>query len=225
MPQKISSKGWILDILLYLLSLNSWWFDGFPSHFKGFSIWRGLWYSGWEKKQQHKTMLCDTPLMQLDREWKWTGNNCIAKLIYPNRNGLVWYLAVSTPTLGPVHSRGWGEGMLAVKVCILIKFHFYSSSMWHVQHHVWHWYCDSVSERHCFACWSDTVTVSVSSHCFACWSTLEAILFSQSFHWLLGPGYRVSPASHTKHSVILNLYKGNIYQQAVPVKTRVYSSV
>ena len=43
-------------------------------------------------------------LMQLDLECKWTKKNHTAKLIYPNRNGMVWHLAVSTRTLGPVHS-------------------------------------------------------------------------------------------------------------------------
>ena len=38
----------------------------------------------------------------------------------------------------------------------------------------------------------------LSVHGFACWSTREAILFSRSFHLLLDPVYRVSPASHTK---------------------------
>ena len=45
-------------------------------------------------------------------------------------------------------------------------------------------------------CMASGVTVSI--HCFACWSTLEAILFSWSFHLLLDPGYRLSPASHRK---------------------------
>ena len=40
--------------------------------------------------------------------------------------------------------------------------------------------------------------VTGSVHCFACWSTPEVILFSRSFHLLLDPVYRVSPASHIK---------------------------
>ena len=52
--------------------------------------------------------------------------NRMAKQIYPNRNGMVWYLAVSTHTLGFLPSR-CGVGLLAVKVCtcMLISFCFY----------------------------------------------------------------------------------------------------
>ena len=55
-----------------------------------------------------------------------------------------------------------------------------ASSTWHVQHLVW---------------------LSITFSFFflvACWSTLKATLFILSFHLLLGPGYRVSPASDTK---------------------------
>ena len=46
---------------------------------------------------------------------KTDGENRTGKLIYPNRNGTARYLAVSTHTLGPVHSNG--EAVLAVKAC------------------------------------------------------------------------------------------------------------
>ena len=77
--------------------------------------------------------------------------------------------------------------------------------------------------------------MTVSIHCFAWWSTPEAILFIQSFHLLLDPGYRVSPASRTKQSFslymvpvtlffngirsdfILYWYKGNICSKNQPV--------
>ena len=41
---------------------------------------------------------------------------------------------------------------------------------------------------------------------FACWSTPEAILFSRSFHLLLDPVYRLSPASRTKRSVSASIW-------------------
>ena len=43
--------------------------------------------------------------MQLDLERKRSGKNRTSKLIYPNKNGTGRYLAVSTHTLGLVHSR------------------------------------------------------------------------------------------------------------------------
>ena len=127
--------------------------------------------------------------------------NRMAKQIYPNRNGMVWYLSVSTHTLGLLHSKcgvGWGVGLLAVKVCMLISFCFY---------HV--------------TCMASGVTVSI--HCFACWSTLEAILFSWSLHLLLDPGFRVSPAQLHKAlsfswymvpvTLFFSKYKGNVYSK------------
>ena len=60
--------------LLYLLSLSSWWFDGFPSRFK-------------------------VSLFEADDD--------TADL---PRNGTVRCLAVSTHSLGPLHSRGGGGG-------------------------------------------------------------------------------------------------------------------
>ena len=48
--------------------------------------------------------------MQLDLELKWTGKNGASKFIYPNRNGMAQYLAVSTHALAPVHSRREGAG-------------------------------------------------------------------------------------------------------------------
>ena len=39
---------------------------------------------------------------------KRSAKNRAAKLIYPNRNGTIQYLAVSAHTLGPVHSKGGG---------------------------------------------------------------------------------------------------------------------
>ena len=42
------------------------------------------------------------------------------------------------------------------------------------------------------------VVVVVVVVVFAWWSTPKETLFILSFHLLLGPGYRVSPASHTK---------------------------
>ena len=48
---------------------------------------------GWRGK---KCMLCCALLMQLGL--KRIGENCTAQLIYPVRNGMVWYAAVSTHT-------------------------------------------------------------------------------------------------------------------------------
>ena len=53
--------------------------------------------------------------------------------------------------------------------------------------------------------------VMVSVHYFACWSTLEAILFSQSFHLFLDQRYRVSPANCTKLSVSAGMWYGRLY--------------
>ena len=46
---------------------------------------------------------------------------------------------------------------------------------------------------------------------FACWSTPEMILFSRSFHLLLDPVYRASPASHTKRSVSASTWHWWLY--------------
>ena len=46
---------------------------------------------------------------------------------------------------------------------------------------------------------------------FACWSTQGAILISQSFHLLMDPGYRASPASHTKRSVSAGTWYGAFF--------------
>ena len=134
-------------------------------------------------------------LMQIHLEWKKSGKNCTAKLIYPNRNRTVWYLAVSTHTLGPVLLR---RGVLEVKG--------FASSMWCVRHLVWQ------------RVFTDTVLTT----------TLEVILFNQSFHLHLDPGYRVYPAGHTKCSVLLsastwyrqlNVLPG--HWEHIPVKTSI----
>ena len=54
------------------------------------------------------------------------------------------------------------------------------------------------------------------SHSFACWSALEVILFSQSFHFLLDPEYRVSTANHKRCSVSAGMWFGQLY--FLPVK-------
>ena len=101
-------------VLLYLLSLNSWWFDGFLSHFKGFFIW-SRWYRQfclcWARKNLHHI---DTvrPTIKAEREKLYSK----ADLSKQKWNSLV--SAVSTHTLGPVHSRR-GDGVLAVKVSLL----------------------------------------------------------------------------------------------------------
>ena len=61
----------------------------------------------------HRTTLMCTTRYQMKAE---RGKYRTVNLIYPNRNGMVWYLAVSIHTLGPVHWGG-GGGVLAVKVC------------------------------------------------------------------------------------------------------------
>ena len=49
-------------------------------------------------------------------------------------------------------------------------------------------------------------------HCFACWTSPEVILFSESFHLLQNPGYRVwSLASHTKRSVSAGTWYRRLY--------------
>ena len=53
--------------------------------------------------------------------------------------------------------------------------------------------------------------VWLSVHGFACWTTPKAILFSRSFHLLLDPVYRVSPASHTKCSVSAGTWYRQLY--------------
>ena len=179
-PWKICHPN--IAVLLYLLLLNSWWFDGFfSSCFMDFfdDDTDDLVSAGQEKT--HDCMLCCIISMQLDLEWKQSGKNhtAIAKFIYPNRNGTVQYPAVRTHTLRPVHLRlvcgGWGGGLGGGGQGFI-------SSMWCVQLLVWQWAFIAL---------------------LASWSTLEAILFSWSFHLLLDPGYRVSPASHTKHSLVL----------------------
>ena len=51
---------------------------------------------------------------------------------------------------------------------------------------------------HLFCCDLAFFVCCLYCFCFACWSTPEATMFIRSFHLLLGPGYRVSPASDTK---------------------------
>ena len=46
---------------------------------------------------------------------------------------------------------------------------------------------------------------------FACWSTPEMIWSSRSFHLLLDPVYRASPASHTKRSVSASTWHWWLY--------------
>lgn len=99
-------------VLLSLLLLRRWRFNGFHSHFKGFLDWSRQWYrlfdQCWARKNNNKntTMLRSAILMQFYRlEWNRRRENHTAQLLYPNRNGMVWHLAVSTHTLGPVHSR------------------------------------------------------------------------------------------------------------------------
>ena len=77
-------------------------------------VWSRRWYRHWARKKQDYMRHCAI-LIQLDLEWKWIRKNHTAKLINPNRNGTVWYLAVSTQTLGPSSWGGGGE-MLAVTV-------------------------------------------------------------------------------------------------------------
>ena len=48
--------------ILYLMLLNSWWFDGFLSRFKGFFIWSRQWYRQfgwpWVRKYWHYIYIC-----------------------------------------------------------------------------------------------------------------------------------------------------------------------
>ena len=67
---------------------------------------------GWEKND---SMFCCTILMELELEWRWSGKMYSAKLIYPNRNGMVQFLAVCFHALGPVHWKR-GKGVLAYAV-------------------------------------------------------------------------------------------------------------
>lgn len=83
----------------YLLSLNSWWFDDFLIHCKDSFTWKQMmihrWLGWWcARKQWLYDLLCQIEAvrsrMKTDRE------NHTAKLVYPNWNGTVQYLAVST---------------------------------------------------------------------------------------------------------------------------------
>ena len=118
----------VIQVLLYSFMFcrlvntnNSWWFVVFAAVSKVSSFEAGndtdnLVSARWEN---NNCMLHCNVLMQLVLEWKWSVKNT-AKLIYPNRNWMVWYLAVSTHshTLGPLYSigGGGGGGLLAVKV-------------------------------------------------------------------------------------------------------------
>ena len=88
-------------------------------------------------------MLCCNTLMQFNLEWKRSGKSHTAQLIYPDRNGTVHYLAVSTHTLGPVH---------------LIVGRSESFCSYHVIHTYSKWWD---SER-CFVCWSTPEVISFS---------------------------------------------------------------
>ena len=180
-PRKICHPSVV--VLLFLLSLNNWWLWWFSQLFQWFlrlkrtriqTIW-----SAWATKHKHKhTRLCASlrqVLTQLDLERK----RSTAALSKQKWNSLVLtrsYLAVSTHTLGPVHLRRGGEGV--------------ASSTRHVRHLVWLTFF-------LFFLFFFFFFFSSLFLC-ACWSTPKATLFIRSFHLLLGPGYRVSPASHTK---------------------------
>ena len=101
-------------VVLHILSLNSWWLDSIP----------------WEKrkKNDYKNMLRCTILTQLDPEWKWIGKDHTAELIYPNRHGMVQYLAVSLHTGTCLFEEGerWQW-----------KFVVFASSRWCLWHLVW----------------------------------------------------------------------------------------
>ena len=60
--------------------------------------------------------------------------------------------------------------------------------------------------------------VLLSSNGFTCWSTPEVILFSWRFPLHLDLVYRVSPASHTKHSVSAGTWYQRLYFSLVPGK-------
>ena len=87
--------------------------------------------------EEKKCMLCCALLMQLGL--KQSGKNCTAQLIYPVRNGMVWYAAVSTHTLGLFIWRGRGEGAGSESFLV-----------------------------HCFACWTwttpEAILFSLSLH-------------------------------------------------------------
>ena len=99
-------------IYIYLMLLNSWWFDGFLSRFKGFFIWSRQWYRQfgwpWVRKYWHYiyiyASLHHVNTVRSIIEWKQSRNNHTAKLIYPNRIRTVQYLAVSTHSLEGVGS-------------------------------------------------------------------------------------------------------------------------
>ena len=78
----------------------------------------------------------------------------------------------------------------------------------------------SLLARDTYGVWCDWAFFFVC-FLFACWSTPKAILFIRSFHLLLGPGYRVSPASYTKRcfSRYLVLYFLHVLGKRLPVKT------
>ena len=86
-------------VVLSHLSLNSWWFDGFHSHFKGFFDWSGQRYrlfgQQWVRKKERKK--CNFASFHLivaviSRMKPEQGRSYSTAAIYPNRNGTVRYL-------------------------------------------------------------------------------------------------------------------------------------
>ena len=143
-------------IIFGCLTINRWWLWWFSQlyqwflHLKQMMILMIQSAQGERKKNKtdYNTSLHHT---DADRTRKRTGENCTAKLILflnPNRNGTVWYLAVSTHALGPVHSGEWG-GRGAGSESFVV---FASSIMWHVWHLVWH----TDSEHSPFCLWINT---------------------------------------------------------------------
>ena len=116
MPWKICHPSIVL--FPYLLSLNSRWFGGFLSHFKGFFILDDNADNLVTAEQEKNySMLHCTISMQLSSRMKAEWEKMYSNLAYPNRHRTVLHLAVSTHTLGPVHfRRGGGGGVVGVGV-------------------------------------------------------------------------------------------------------------
>ena len=109
--------------------------------------------------------------MQLDLEWKWSRKKSYNKADLSKQK---WNGPVSC-SQHLYFATCPGGGMLAMKVCIYILV--FAFSMWCVRCLVW-----------------------LSIHCFGCWSTPKVILFSWSFHLLLGP--RVQSISCKSHKAL-----------------------
>ena len=117
--ENLSSK---CCLLLYLLLLSSWWF-GFPAILRV-----SLFQTEDDTDDSKNNCTCHCSLGHIvtvrSRIKVKRGKILQQSWSIKIRNGTVWYLAVSTHTLGPIHLRGRGEGYWLWKFsqfCLLIN--------------------------------------------------------------------------------------------------------